>query len=105
MPCAAPAPWPRTGWVTRSSGNPPPRASGVERGPAGATPRGLIRRPSEKDPRSMAKIAFLFPGQGAQAVGMGRELDRQLPAARALFDRAGEILGFDLRAVCFDGPA
>ncbi len=53
----------------------------------------------------MPKIAFLFPGQGAQAVGMGRELDRDVPAARALFDRANEILGFDLRAACFDGPA
>ena len=53
----------------------------------------------------MPKIAFLFPGQGAQAVGMGRELDAELPAARALFDRAGEILGFDLRRLCFEGPA
>jgi [acyl-carrier-protein] S-malonyltransferase len=53
----------------------------------------------------MAKVAFLFPGQGAQAVGMGRELTEEVPAARALFDRANEILGFDLRALCFDGPA
>src|SRR4051794_20890423 len=36
---------------------------------------------------------------------MGRELDREVPAARALFDRAREILGFDLRAACFEGPA
>ncbi len=53
----------------------------------------------------MAKIAFLFPGQGAQQVGMGRALDQELPSVRALFDRAREILGFDLREVCFEGPA
>ncbi len=52
----------------------------------------------------MPKIAFLFPGQGAQAVGMGRELDRDLPAARALFDRANDALGFDLRKIVFEGP-
>jgi [acyl-carrier-protein] S-malonyltransferase len=53
----------------------------------------------------MARIAFLFPGQGAQAVGMCRELDRELPAVRELFDRAGEILGIDLRKLCIEGPA
>jgi [acyl-carrier-protein] S-malonyltransferase len=53
----------------------------------------------------MPKIAFLFPGQGAQAVGMCQELDRELPAVRTLFDRAGEVLGFDLRKLCFEGPA
>jgi [acyl-carrier-protein] S-malonyltransferase len=53
----------------------------------------------------MRKVAFLFPGQGAQFVGMGRELDRQFPAVRALFDRAGELLGIDLRGLCFEGPA
>ena len=56
-------------------------------------------------PEPMPKIAFLFPGQGAQAVGMGRALYDEVPAARELFDRAGEILGFDLKAACFDGPA
>ena len=53
----------------------------------------------------MPRIAFLFPGQGAQSVGMGRELHAELPAARALFDRAGEILGIDLAGLCFSGPA
>jgi [acyl-carrier-protein] S-malonyltransferase len=53
----------------------------------------------------MPKVAFLFPGQGAQFVGMGRELDQELPAARVLFDKAGEILGFDLKRLCVEGPA
>ncbi len=53
----------------------------------------------------MPKIAFLFPGQGAQFVGMGLQLDREVPAVTALFDRAGEILGIDLRRLCTLGPA
>lgn len=52
----------------------------------------------------MAKRAFLFPGQGAQYVGMAASLCESLPAARALFDRAAEVLGYDLLAVCRDGP-
>ena len=53
----------------------------------------------------MPKIAFLFPGQGAQFVGMGRELYAELPSVRTLFDRASELLGIDLKGLCFDGPA
>jgi [acyl-carrier-protein] S-malonyltransferase len=53
----------------------------------------------------MGKTAFLFPGQGAQSVGMGRELYATLPAARDLFDRAGALLDLDLKALCFEGPA
>lgn len=52
----------------------------------------------------MSKIAFLFPGQGAQKVGMGRVLAESLPAARALYERAGEVLGYDLAKICFEGP-
>src|SRR5262249_56567221 len=53
----------------------------------------------------MPHTAFLFPGQGAQAVGMGRQLCETLPAARRLFDEAAEVLGYDLAAVCQNGPA
>jgi [acyl-carrier-protein] S-malonyltransferase len=50
-------------------------------------------------------VAFLFPGQGAQVVGMGRQLCETLPTARALFDEAAEVLGYDLAEVCANGPA
>lgn len=53
----------------------------------------------------MGKIAFLFPGQGAQTVGMGRRVAESLPAARRLYDRAGEVLDYDLAKLCFEGPA
>jgi [acyl-carrier-protein] S-malonyltransferase len=53
----------------------------------------------------VSKTAFLFPGQGAQFVGMGRRLAEVLPAARKLYDRAGELLGYDLAQLCFSGPA
>ncbi len=53
----------------------------------------------------MSKIAFLFPGQGAQTVGMAKELCQQLPAAKQMFDQAGGILGYDLADICFNGPA
>lgn len=51
------------------------------------------------------KTAFLFPGQGAQAVGMGMDVVQTFPAAAELFAKANDIVGFDLRKVCFEGPA
>ena len=53
----------------------------------------------------MSRTAFLFPGQGAQTVGMGKRLYESLPAARQLYDRAAEVLGYSLAKLCFEGPA
>ena len=53
----------------------------------------------------MPTSAFLFPGQGAQSVGMGGEVRGASAAGRELFDRAADILGYDLAAVCENGPA
>jgi [acyl-carrier-protein] S-malonyltransferase len=49
-------------------------------------------------------IAFVFPGQGSQSVGMGRALADQYPEARRTFDEADAALGLPLRQLCFDGP-
>ncbi|MGG1514683.1 ACP S-malonyltransferase [Paenibacillus oryzisoli] len=52
----------------------------------------------------MGKIAFVFPGQGSQFVGMGKDLYDAQPAAKAYFDRADEALGLSLSEVIFQGP-
>lgn len=52
----------------------------------------------------MGKTTFLFPGQGAQYVGMGRSVYESLPSARALYEKADEILGYSLSKLCFEGP-
>jgi [acyl-carrier-protein] S-malonyltransferase len=53
---------------------------------------------------SMGRLALLFPGQGAQAVGMGRDFQETYPAAAQIMDTAQRILGWDLPALCFAGP-
>lgn len=50
------------------------------------------------------KIAFIFPGQGAQSVGMGKDLYENFEAAKKVFDTANEILGKDIKTLCFEGP-
>ena len=52
----------------------------------------------------MSAIAFLFPGQGSQCVGMGRELAALYPVARETFDQADAALGYKLSDLCFEGP-
>ena len=50
----------------------------------------------------MGKIAFVFPGQGAQTVGMGKDVYEHSEIAKEIFDKASEAVGLDLKALCFE---
>src|SRR3954462_8234333 len=53
---------------------------------------------------AQTSIAFLFPGQGSQAVGMGKDLFEKYPVARQTFEEADSALGYSLSQLCFEGP-
>ena len=53
----------------------------------------------------MGKIAYLFPGQGSQKVGMGQDVANEYPVAKEVFDCADETLGYSLSTLCFEGPS
>src|SRR5918999_276505 len=50
-------------------------------------------------------IACVFPGQGSQSPGMGKDLAEKFPAARQVFEEADDALGFSISSLCFEGPA
>ena len=52
----------------------------------------------------MSKVAYIFPGQGSQYVGMGKDLFSEFPAAKEVFQKADATLGFSLSKICFEGP-
>src|SRR5512132_2529435 len=54
---------------------------------------------------SARSVAMIFPGQGSQSPGMGRELFENFPVARQIFEEADDALGFSISRLCFEGPA
>ncbi|MEA3391944.1 MAG: ACP S-malonyltransferase [Candidatus Marinimicrobia bacterium] len=50
------------------------------------------------------KLAFIFPGQGSQSVGMGKDIYEEYPIVKTIFDKADEVLGFSISSLCFNGP-
>ena len=53
---------------------------------------------------STTAVAWVFPGQGSQTVGMGKDLAERYPSAARVFEEASDAIGVDLRTLCFDGP-
>src|SRR5947209_17060410 len=66
--------------------------------------RGLVLYHARRGSQVEHNTAFLFPGQGSQYAGMGRDVAEKYPAARHVFDEIDSALGFPLSKVCFEGP-
>src|SRR5207247_7417161 len=82
-----------------------PRSRACAAGPSRAPRRlrGRLRLGRRPDPL-VTRIAFLFPGQGSQAVGMGKGFYTTSASAKAVFEEANDALGFDLARLMFEGP-
>lgn len=71
---------------------------------SGTATRSMVSRIFMNSNPISYKVGFMFPGQGAQTVGMGAALANDIPAAKALYDKASAILGYDLLSKCVNGP-
>lgn len=63
---------------------------------------GAFGQKVESECNAMSKIAFIFPGQGAQTTGMGQDFYQETETGREMFEKASEILGFSMTDLCFD---
>ena len=86
-----------------SVGGPPPVVRSLC-SPLHRTLRASSLRMADDEFTYTPKTVFMFPGQGAQSIGMGVETAETVPAAAELYKKASEILGYDLLAKCKDGP-
>src|SRR5918992_3138591 len=86
------------------SGNARPHDGDGRRPYVGIGVHRLAKKWNSHHPAEAVKVAFCFPGQGSQDVGMGRAFAEQFAEARAVYEEASEAAGFDVARLCFEGP-